>query len=87
MHALGEKHSGLGRVLESAGVKELHDIAGLKQSMQVPVTARGVFGWTGEVYSFGFRCVSRNTLYVLLVQDGWVRGLSLPIKKPGNKFV
>lgn len=35
VHALGEKHSGLGRVLENAGVKELHDIAGLKQSMQV----------------------------------------------------
>ncbi|CAM9203341.1 unnamed protein product, partial [Laminaria digitata] len=34
VHALGEKHSGLGRVLENAGVKELHDIAGLKQSMQ-----------------------------------------------------
>lgn len=35
MHALGEKHSGLAKVLEISGVKELHDIAGLKQVMQV----------------------------------------------------
>ena len=53
MHALGEKHSGLGRVLENAGVKELHDIAGLKQSMQVRHTPGVlnslVFGWAGGV--------------------------------------
>lgn len=35
VHALGEKHSGLGKVLENAGVRETHDIAGLKQAMQV----------------------------------------------------
>ncbi|CAM9686329.1 unnamed protein product [Pylaiella littoralis] len=34
VHALGEKHSGLGKVLENAGVRETHDIAGLKQAMQ-----------------------------------------------------
>lgn len=35
VHALGEKHTGLGKVLINAGVREAHDIAGLKQAMQV----------------------------------------------------
>lgn len=35
MHALGEKHSGLGKVLVNAGVRETFDVAGLKQAMQV----------------------------------------------------
>lgn len=35
MHALGEKHTGLGKVLINTGVRETHDIAGLKQAMQV----------------------------------------------------
>lgn len=38
MHALGDKHTGLAKVLQNSGVKELHDIAGLKQEMQVPVS-------------------------------------------------
>lgn len=38
MHALGDKHTGLAKVLEKSGVKELYDIAGLKQQMQVPVS-------------------------------------------------
>ncbi|CAM9745019.1 unnamed protein product [Scytosiphon promiscuus] len=34
VHALGEKHSGLGKVLVNAGVRETHDVSGLKQAMQ-----------------------------------------------------
>ena len=37
MHALGDKHTGLAKVLEDAGVKERHDMAELKKTMQVPV--------------------------------------------------
>lgn len=42
VHALGEKQSGLAKVLENAGVKEPHDIAGLKQTMQVKPVRFGV---------------------------------------------
>lgn len=42
MHALGEKHSGLAKVLENAGVKEQHDVAELKQKMQVGPKSGGV---------------------------------------------
>eukprot|EP00752_Nemacystus_decipiens_P002861 g2662.t1 len=34
VHALGEKHTGLGKVLIDAGMRETHDVAGLKQAMQ-----------------------------------------------------
>lgn len=34
-HALGDKHSGLATTLEKGGVRELHDISGLKHSLQV----------------------------------------------------
>ncbi|CAM9695911.1 unnamed protein product [Ectocarpus sp. 4 AP-2014] len=40
VHALGEKQSALGNVLINAGVREPHDIAGMKQDMKV----KGVHG-------------------------------------------
>lgn len=40
VHALGEKHTGLGKVLINAGVRETHDLAGLKQAMQVIASQR-----------------------------------------------
>lgn len=46
-HALGEKHTGLAKVLENAGVKEQHDIAGLKQAMQASDSACDVFHLSG----------------------------------------
>lgn len=44
VHALGEKQSGLSTVLANAGVKEQHDIAGLKQAMQVIQKRRSLRG-------------------------------------------
>lgn len=89
MHALGEKHSGLARVLESAGVKELHDIAGLKQSMQVQYLASEIFftfwlsGWSLNGFVFALFCGARYNRSIVRgverKQDLWSIALTFPL--------
>lgn len=70
VHALGEKHSGLGKVLENAGVRETHDIAGLKQTMQVRnerTLGQREARYNSNRLGFFFFCVLVGRCFVVLL--------------------